>query len=443
MKSAILLRIAPLALLIGSGMIGCSPTMHAARPAFASNAPDPARFGARAAARAQNALELHDNAGAIAAAEIAVAAEPNRADYRALLAQAYLDGGRFASAEQSFADALSLDPATPHAAFGHALALLGQSRFADARTAIASLPASVPASDRGLALSLGGDRANAIALLEAAARAPGADARTRQNLALAYAINGDWAKASATAAQDVPADALAPRLAGWAQFTQAKPGPDQVALLLGTTNAADPGLPAQLALNRAPVAPVMAEAAPAPAGPSAPVLIAAGPAPQIVPALAPAAPQLPFAASAPVSLAAAFDTKPMLLRAERAPFKHAVVPAAPPAPVRLARATATSAQGSFAVQLGAFREPGRIERAWTQSTARLGRLASFTPSSTTLTTSVAGRLTRLSIAGFASHDAAQAVCSALRSAGGACFVRQVAGDNPVHWASAETGRRAA
>ena len=47
-----------------------------------------------------------------------------------------------------------------------------------------------------------------------AARAPGATARTRQNLALAYAMTGDWRRARAVAAQDLsPAELPAPAAA--------------------------------------------------------------------------------------------------------------------------------------------------------------------------------------------------------------------------------------
>ena len=59
-------------------------------------------------------------------------------------------------------------------------------------------------ADAGLALALAGDPQSAVAVLEPAARAVGADARTRQNLALAYAFAGDWDQARTVAAQDVP-----------------------------------------------------------------------------------------------------------------------------------------------------------------------------------------------------------------------------------------------
>ena len=58
-------------------------------------------------------------------------------------------------------------------------------------------------------------RSEAIAILEPAARQAGADARVRQNLALAYALTGDWTAARTVAAQDVPADQLDARIQQW------------------------------------------------------------------------------------------------------------------------------------------------------------------------------------------------------------------------------------
>ena len=65
-------------------------------------------------------------------------------------------------------------------------------------------------------------------VLETAARAQGADSRVRQNLALAYALSGDWTNARTIAAQDVPADQLDARIQQWMQLakpaTAVRPG---------------------------------------------------------------------------------------------------------------------------------------------------------------------------------------------------------------------------
>jgi hypothetical protein len=47
------------------------------------------------------------------------------------------------------------------------------------------------------------------------------------------------------------------------------------------------------------------------------------------------------------------------------------------------------------------------------------------------------------VAGFASRDSAGRTCRSIQAQGGACFVRTVAGDAPVRWASRySSGRRA-
>jgi hypothetical protein len=61
--------------------------------------------------------------------------------------------------------------------------------------------------------------------------------------------------------------------------------------------------------------------------------------------------------------------------------------------------------------------------------------AELTPLSTTVQVPGRGTLHRLSVAGFASRDAAGRTCRSIRAKGGACFVRTVAGDAPARWAS--------
>src|SRR5207245_5672839 len=119
-------------------------------------------------------------------------------------------------------------------------------------------------ADYGLAVALAGRPADAIQVLETAARAPGADSRVRQNLALALALAGDWTNARTVAAQDVPADQVDARVHQWMQLASPKKPSDEVAALVGVTPAAvDPGQPTQLALNKTETR--TAEAAPAPA----------------------------------------------------------------------------------------------------------------------------------------------------------------------------------
>ncbi|HEX8512886.1 MAG TPA: SPOR domain-containing protein, partial [Allosphingosinicella sp.] len=71
--------------------------------------------------------------------------------------------------------------------------------------------------------------------------------------------------------------------------------------------------------------------------------------------------------------------------------------------------------------------------AWAQMHKRFA-FADLTPLSTTVAVPGRGTLHRLSVAGFASREAAARTCRSIQSKGGACFVRTVAGDSPVRWA---------
>ena len=85
------------------------------------------------------------------------------------------------------------------------------------------------------------DPQSAVAVLEPAARAIGADSRVRQNLALAYAFAGNWTQARTIAAQDVPADQLDGRIQQWMALATPAPAVADV-----TPPAEVMALPAQL-----------------------------------------------------------------------------------------------------------------------------------------------------------------------------------------------------
>src|SRR3546814_2635418 len=93
-------------------------------------------------------------------------------------------------------------PDNDKARVGQAVARVAQGDRAGARAALAEVR-NAPADDYGLALALAGDTARAVEVLEPAARGMRGTSRTRQNLALAYALDGQWAKARTVAAQDV------------------------------------------------------------------------------------------------------------------------------------------------------------------------------------------------------------------------------------------------
>lgn len=210
-------------------------------------------------ASAWAALGKGDAARAVQDAEAATALLPNDAGMRALLGRAYLSAGRFRSAETAFSDALALDPALPRAAVSRALAQIALSQPDAARASLAKAEGIATDADIGLAEALLGETEAARQRLDTAARAPGSDARTRQNLGLALALEGRWTDAVAVAAQDVPADAMPQRLHRWAMIAQMRADPAmQVGAILGVMPSEDGGQPANLTLVIPPVAPVIA-----------------------------------------------------------------------------------------------------------------------------------------------------------------------------------------
>src|SRR5688572_28330221 len=98
-KSTRVIGLAVTTALAGTLLAGC--TTNAAPAATAS------------ASRAEAALADGRAQQAVRHAEAAVLAEPRNAAYRAMLGSAYLDAGRFASAETSLGDAIHLGEASP------------------------------------------------------------------------------------------------------------------------------------------------------------------------------------------------------------------------------------------------------------------------------------------------------------------------------------------
>lgn len=406
------------------------------------------------ATRALAALNSHDIPLAIDLAERSVAKNPNDAGFRALLGNAYFADGRFASAESAYKDSLTLYSNQPQVVLKLALVQIALGQIDQA---VAFLDAARPVLDSanyGLALALAGRPADAIPVLEAAARQPGADATVRQNLALAHALAGDWTEARTIAAQDVPANQLDARIQQWMQFARPAKASDQVAALVGVKPAAiDQGQPVQLALRKTDTQ--VAEAAPAPAPApvfAAPAPVAEAPAPQVAQAAPVAAP-----APQPVQLAEAPAPKPapaiatspapvtMAMMAAAAPeapaaFAAFVPKKAPPAarPVKARRVAAaaprTPRKGDSVVQLGAYKSPQAVNAAWTKLTQRYPALRSYLPLRARFD-SAKGTFWRLSIQGFGNQREALSRCQLLKDHGGACFVRGVAGDAPVEYAS--------
>jgi Flp pilus assembly protein TadD len=457
MMSKVALKLAVSALAMGTTMVGCAQG-GSTGPSVASARAATVEEGALAAYNRARALVAESRlAEAIAPAEQAVELSPTDSGYRMLLGDLYLRNGRFASAEAAFRDVLTLDPSSQRAGISIALTQVAQGRSGEALDVLDRLAEVAPPADLGLAYALAGQPQRAVEMLEGAARTPGANGRVRQNLALAYALAGEWEKARVTASQDVSPQELNSRLQHWASFAQPKASWDQVASLFNTTAAPqDPGQPVRLALApRAQDGTAFAAAeTPASPEPAAEMAIAGQPA-LVQTASADETPQWVSASvienAPPEQGLTEEDTRPVYAEAVEALVKTEApavrVAAAPtvgaparsfdaPRSVRAAKAVAqprAMGTGRFAVQLGAFGSPAQVERAWASAYKRYG-FGGHTPLSTTIRTA-GGTFHRLSVAGFASHSEASAVCRSVKAKGGACFVRTVAGDAPVQWAS--------
>jgi Flp pilus assembly protein TadD len=471
MKNSVALKFAVSALAIGATMVACKPAAGGSGIASVSTrAPRAEQQAAELAAKAQESVKKGDFAEGLGFAERAVELSPRDVGYRMILADLYLKNGRFQSAETTFDDVRTLDPGNQRAAFSIALARIALGRPAGAVAELDRIAETASPADIGLAYALAGEPRRAIELLEPAARAPGATGRVRQNLALAYALAGDWEKARVTAAQDVSPAELGSRLEQWAALAKPGGGAVQVASLLGVTpSAADAGQPVRLALAEPQAEPTalaaagpLPEPAPETVAPSASAALAeAAPVPVAEPASEPvrtATVDLPQwvseraeAEAAEPASAPTEETRPIYAEAVQAlvtPQPSVITPSAPSietpahrfeAPRR--RAPVQAAPGRFAVQLGAYSSAASVERAWAQMLKRFG-FEDLTPLSTTVRVPGRGTFHRLSVAGFASRDAAGRTCRSIQAKGGACFVRTVAGDAPVRWAGRySSGRR--
>jgi Flp pilus assembly protein TadD len=401
---------------------------------------------------AQAAQGKGDVASALRFAELAVEAEPRNASYRLLLGDLYLKNGRFQSAETSFNDVLALDPDNGRAGLSLALVRIALGRAGQAVSGLDALQGRIAPGDIGLAYALAGQPRRAIDLLEPVARGAESTPRIRQNLALAYAIAGDWQKAQAIAAQDVsPAD-LSRRMEQWASFVQPKGSWDQVASLLGVTPQADSGQPVRLALAGDRHADTALAAAEPVQAPVPEPVAAAEPAPVQVAAVEPPA------APSPSDWGRDPAPQPQAEPAETTRPVYAEAVQSLVAPQPLLRASTDSAQapvisfpqretfaaprqgGRYVVQLGAFASAASVERAWAQAYRRYG-FSDHVPLSTTIRVG-RGTFHRLSVSGFQTQAQAANACHAVRAKGGACFVRTIAGDTPTRWASRYINRPA-
>ncbi len=446
-------------------LAGCSTagTNVASRSSIFGDKVDSSNIGL--ATRAAAALEKGDTSSAVDLAERAVGNTSNDAGFRALLGNAYFAAGRFASAEAAYRDSLTLLPTQSQVALKLVLVTIAQGKNGQALDLLGQLRPMLDPADFGLAMALAGDANGAVAVLDASARQTGADARVRQNLALAHALAGDWTMAREVASQDISADQVDARIQQWMTFAKPARPSDQVASMVGVTPAAvDPGQPVRLALNAqkdgpryaeagaVPAADILSPAAPAAAADysaSEPVAVAQPQAEAVAdtPALllyaatdapadeTPATAVIP--APAPVVVAAAMPNYiPAIEPVASAPVPEQNVPAAAAKPTfrHAAMPVGPVASGRSVVQLGAFSSRSNVAAAWERYASKYPSLRGRTPATARIAVNGA-TVYRLSVSGFGSSREAQGFCSSLKRVGGNCFVRSSAGDRRVQLAS--------
>lgn len=421
MKTRMLLKAGLPALLVAGATVAV---------ASAGDEVDRVKAAAKVAAKAERALGKRAAADAVVLAEEAVTLSPQDAGHRALLAQAYLQAGRFRSARDAFAEALLLDGANGRVALGLVLSQIATGDWSAARTTLDAHADKISASDRGLAVALTGDPASAVAMLTDAARRPDASPKTRQNLALSLALAGQWQAARVVAAADMsPAD-LDARILEWATFAQPREASDQVAHLLGVKAVEDAGRPLALALD-APIAPVPTAAPVQVAAAAAPVVVA--PEPTVEAVRSPGFGKVVFGPRQEIVQALPVPTIRPETRVAKVALtaKPQAIPGPSVAAKPVAKAHAQPGKGSWYVQLGAFDSPAVARDAWGRATRRFAALGEHTPAG--MTYAARGHsFYRLSVGGFA-HADAQGLCRRYRAAGGSCFVRPGAGDQVAQW----------
>lgn len=405
------IRFAIVGALAASLLAGCAGSSHLARAGD---------HAARTAGKQSRAVET---------AERAVQRSPNDAAARIALGQAYLDAGRFQSAATTFSDAIQLGDASGRIRLSLALAHIGAGDSRAALVVLDDARDAIPASDRGLALALAGETGRGVAILLDGLRAGENTPKLRQNLAFAYALDGQWREARIAMALDVPADKMDDRIGEWAMMSRPEDVQKRIASVLSVpAGVADAGQPVALALRddaggeqlaaaetSAPAAQTAAaELPPVNALPVAPASIAAAPAPA-VPAPVPVPTTFSQAFAAPsVNLVSQPVIQPLPARA--APVAAARVAAAPVAPQAVAK-------GTHLVQLGSFSSEASARRAWGIFTARNPELRGFRMAITPAV--VRGKNYWRVAAGGLDGSSALRLCSGVKNRGGACFAYAV------------------
>jgi Flp pilus assembly protein TadD len=398
------------------------------------------------ASRAEAALAKGKAEAAIDHAEAAVLAEPRNAAYRTMLGSAYLDAGRFASAETTFNDAMKLGDNSTRTALSLALALDGQGKYQRAAALLSDWEGQIAPADLGLAYALSGRPARGIDIMAQAIRGGENSPKIRQNLAYAYALAGRWKDARLMAAQDVPANQLGDRMEEWARMATPQAWQARVATLIGApVGVADAGQPAQLALANNPSIEQLATEASALADPkdelaaNAPLPVpqakAAGASPELPP-IGDAAPDVGVAnypapqTAEPSDFKAAFATIApsggSIAEVTQDAIRFASSPVVQTAAVRQGAApraanvaAARKSDGTHLVQLGSFASEQGARRAWGIYVKRYPELREHRMVISEAV--VRGKhYWRVSAAGYGVASS-QAMCGRVKSTGQGCF----------------------
>lgn len=470
MKRTTILKLALSAAIVAVPTTGCAG-FASKQSAVSKTADAGQKKAAKWAAKADKYMASGDIDKAVENAEKAVEADFRNSAYRSTLARGYIAQGRFVSAERTLQDVLDLGQQDPRTIVSLALLRTAQGKTASAISMLDSYRDILPAGDYGLALAVAGDNERAVKTLEDGVRNENT-AQLRQNLALAYALNGQWRESRVTAGQDLTGTQVSENVAKWAQYARPNAYQERVAGLLGVTPKKDIGQPVRLALNSR-INPNVDLAANIPQNSSSDIgeLPAVGPSPvsSKIAAKASASGQTSLvdkifgAQEDDVTIKATVKSTPVpasipapLIKAPAGPSKvsvdkpasrfiienakPAVKPAAKPTKLAIAntapRKTAARqlAGGSYIVQLGAFSSANNAQKAWSQLTNTYSVLKPF--QSTSLVVNANGRqLYRLAAMGFGNQEAANSVCDSIKANGGSCIVRKSESSAPTRLAS--------
>ncbi len=440
-------------LLVATTMVGCSGAAFKASPSAAVSKEK--QDAGKLAAAAERALGSRAFDSAVQSAEAAVALQPDNAAFRQILGRSYVASGRFLSAETALTDAMTLGNSDARTIVSLALVQVALGKSDAARTLLAAHTDTLPAADYGLAIAMAGDPQEGVRILSAAIHDPSANARTRQNLAYAYALSGRWKDARVMVGEDVEPLAANQRISQWAMIADPSLAAERVATLMGVTiNSADAGQPLALALGATAAPVAMADASanmpaaieiPAATAPVAVAAVEVAPATPTVIETAEAAPVIRALATPVRSAEAPVPAKPFAVEAPKAKVKAPAAAQAATPQARIQQAAflkpATTGASNWVVQLGAYDTAAIAKEKWLYMASVNSGLAAF-PVLTSQATVKGKPFHRLAVSGFGTRADALAMCKSIQSNRGQCFVREGApGATPQRWAVASRGRQ--